>query len=156
MSDNIIAGDWVGQDKIVVGNLTKSYAAIGTGAQLIINQTLSYAQELDDRQHLTERRLAAAIQYKINRYAELARQSPPDIVHSSINPYRSLLNYRIEDAYLFYGRDEPIQLLLRRMSKFRLTVLHAESGSGKTSLIEAGLASRLLADGYLPITVRSR
>ncbi|MBK8129109.1 MAG: hypothetical protein IPK53_09285 [bacterium] len=40
------------------------------------------------------------------------------------------------------------------MGNGRVTILESESGSGKTSLLQAGLASRLLADGHFPLCLR--
>lgn len=44
--------------------------------------------------------------------------------------------------------------MLDKLDRHRLTILHAESGSGKTSLLQAGLAARLLAQGHLPLCLR--
>jgi hypothetical protein len=155
-AQTLTQGDSVGQDKIVVGDVVQSYVAIGTGAQLIVNEARSLAQELDTQHQLAERRLAAAIEQKAERYAALATNAATSSAQSRTNPYRSLLNYRVEDAHLFYGRDEEIATLLERLQNFRLTILYAESGAGKTSLLEAGIAARLLTEGCLPLLVRSR
>ncbi len=48
--DEAIRGDVVGGDKITVGNISDSYLAIGTGAQVIvtqIQQALSATGELE-------------------------------------------------------------------------------------------------------------
>ncbi|MFQ5576622.1 MAG: hypothetical protein ACE5G8_06490, partial [Anaerolineae bacterium] len=66
----------------------------------------------------------------------------------------ALLDYKISDAPLFYGRRAAIKELMAYLKPGTLTVLHAESGAGKTSLLQAGLASRLLVRGHLPIHVR--
>lgn len=71
------------------------------------------------------------------------------------SPYRGLLEYRLGDAGLFFGRDEAIEQMLRHLERSPLTILHAESGAGKTSLLQAGLAPRLLAAGDLPVYVRA-
>ena len=46
---------------------------------------------------------------------------------------------------MFFGRDENCDELMRALDNGRLTVLYAESGAGKTSLLKAGLMSRLVA-----------
>ncbi len=69
-------------------------------------------------------------------------------------PYRGLLAYRIGDSRRFFGRDQAIQAFLNRLHSSSLTVLHAESGAGKTSLIQAGLLPRLIADGHLAVSLR--
>lgn len=71
------------------------------------------------------------------------------------SPYRGLLEYRLGDAAFFFGRDEAIGEMLRHLERSPLTILHAESGAGKTSLLQAGLAPPLLAAGVLPVYVRA-
>lgn len=143
-------------DYIVTGNIERSYAAIGSGAQVIVNQALSRAQELEGQQQLAEQRLAAAIQSKAQRFALLSSTAAQERGAGRANPYRSLLNYRVEDSHLFFGRAPAIAALLGRLRSFPLTILHAESGAGKTSLLEAGVAARLIANSDLPLLVRAR
>jgi hypothetical protein len=75
------------------------------------------------------------------------------------SPYKFLFSFRLKDASIFYGRDEASEALLKRVQgedeRHRLTVLHAPSGAGKTSLLNAGLSPRLLAAGGLPIYART-
>src|SRR5689334_21268317 len=61
----------------------------------------------------------------------------------------------MEDAAIYFGRDDEATALYTLVSASRLTVLHAPSGAGKTPLHNAGLAPRLAADSRLPIYVRA-
>ncbi|NJN93097.1 MAG: hypothetical protein HC875_02885 [Anaerolineales bacterium] len=63
--------------------------------------------------------------------------------------------YRLSDAELFFGRQRAITELIRHLARDRLTILHAESGAGKSSLLQAGLMPRLLGQGHLPVYLRS-
>ncbi len=149
-----VGGDKVGGDKITVGDVGGSYNAIGAGAQVIvtqIQQALSAVEEMEKGIQAAERRLAAAIAQKISRYARL---TAPAQVDTRENPYKALLDYKLEDAPFFYGRSQAIQAMWQRMGNGRVTILESESGSGKTSLLQAGLASRLLADGHFPLCLR--
>lgn len=151
------AGDTnIGQigDIFNVGDISGSYTAIGNGAQVIVNhieQALSAVEEMEKGIQVAESRLARAIQTKIETYTRLPTTVGAEAYR---NPYRSLLNYRIEDAPYFYGRHEAIREMLIRLDRNRLTVLQSDSGSGKTSLLQAGLAARLLAAKHLPLYVR--
>ena len=150
----LITGDNIGGDKIAVGNISDSYTAIGTGAQVIINQiqhALSQVDELEKSIQAAERRLAESIQKKLVSYAQL---TAPGNVGNRSNPYKALLDYKLEDAPFFYGRSDAIQAMQHKMQQSRLTILHSDSGSGKTSLLQAGLASRLLAEGQFPLYLR--
>ncbi len=57
-------------------------------------------------------------------------------------------------ARYFYGRDEEVAELARRVQRKLLTVLFGQSGLGKTSILRAGLVPRLRGQGYCPIYVR--
>lgn len=148
-----VGGDMVGRDKITVGDVSGSYNAIGAGASVIVNQiqqALSAVDELEKGIQGAERRLAAAIQRKLQRIAEVAADSDK----GDANPYKALLDYELKDAPYFYGRSAAINTMLEKIGRNRLTILYSESGSGKTSLLQAGLASRLLADEDYPLYLR--
>src|SRR5215468_10419814 len=55
---------------------------------------------------------------------------------------------------LFRGREQETTSLIRQILANRLVVLYARSGLGKTSLLNAGIAENLRAEGLLPLTVR--
>jgi CHASE2 domain-containing sensor protein len=63
--------------------------------------------------------------------------SPPD------GPYVGLDCFREEDAGLFFGRDAERTRIIGNLRASRLTLLHAESGVGKSSLLRAGVSARL-------------
>jgi tetratricopeptide (TPR) repeat protein len=70
------------------------------------------------------------------------------------NPWLGLASYTEETRGFFYGRDEEVAELGRRVQRKLLTVLFGQSGLGKTSVLRAGLVPRLRAQGYCPIYVR--
>jgi len=69
-------------------------------------------------------------------------------------PYRGLESYDVDDAEWFVGREDVVAELAARVAELRaqvarpqvLTVLGA-SGSGKSSLLRAGLVARARAEG---------
>ncbi|WP_323138564.1 MULTISPECIES: helix-turn-helix domain-containing protein [unclassified Streptomyces] len=58
-------------------------------------------------------------------------------------PYRGLARFEPDDADLFFGRDHLIDDLLELARNRRVTALVGASGSGKSSLLRAGLVPRL-------------
>ncbi|MES4892811.1 DNA-binding protein [Streptomyces sp. NPDC096012] len=58
-------------------------------------------------------------------------------------PYRGLARFEAGDAGLFFGRDELTERLLRQTGSRRFTAVFGPSGSGKSSLLRAGLIPRL-------------
>ena len=55
---------------------------------------------------------------------------------------------------LFRGRERETVALTQQILSHPLVVLYARSGVGKTSLLNAGIAETLRAEGLLPLTVR--
>ncbi|MCB0108754.1 MAG: caspase family protein, partial [Caldilineaceae bacterium] len=59
------------------------------------------------------------------------------------NPYRGLASYNAEDADLFFGRQQLIQTLAALVKAKPLTVVVGASGTGKSSVVKAGVAPYL-------------
>jgi tetratricopeptide (TPR) repeat protein len=70
------------------------------------------------------------------------------------NPWLGLASFTEETQSYFYGRDDEVAELARRVQRKLLTVLFGQSGLGKTSILRAGLVPRLRAQGYCPVYVR--
>lgn len=70
------------------------------------------------------------------------------------NPWLGLVSFTEETRAFFFGRDEEVSELARRVQRKLLTVLFGKSGLGKTSVLRAGLVPRLRAQGYCPVYVR--
>jgi hypothetical protein len=68
-------------------------------------------------------------------------------------PYPGLLTFKEEDAPIYFGRDDDIRHLIERLTArrtlggARLLVLLGASGSGKSSLLRAGVLPRLRRSG---------
>ncbi|MFF1299514.1 MULTISPECIES: hypothetical protein [unclassified Streptomyces] len=58
-------------------------------------------------------------------------------------PYRGLTPFDTDDRELFFGRDGLVGELLRLVREHRFAVVFGASGSGKSSLLRAGLIPRL-------------
>ena len=70
------------------------------------------------------------------------------------NPWLGLASFTEETRGFFYGREEEVAELCRRVQRKLLTILFGQSGLGKTSILRAGLVPRLRAQGYCPVYVR--
>ncbi len=62
---------------------------------------------------------------------------------NSFNPYVGLRPFRDDENLLFFGRDEQTLELLQRLHANRFVAVVGSSGSGKSSLIRAGLIPAL-------------
>jgi WD40 repeat protein/pimeloyl-ACP methyl ester carboxylesterase len=69
------------------------------------------------------------------------RKAP--VLKEGTNPYKGLEAYEREDANSFFGRKEEVEKLFEFVKGNPLTVLMGASGSGKSSLVKAGLIPRV-------------
>ncbi|MFI6009488.1 hypothetical protein ACIBAG_11765 [Streptomyces sp. NPDC051243] len=72
-------------------------------------------------------------------------------------PYRGLARFEPADQGLFFGRDRLTEDLLRLVCEHRFAAVFGASGSGKSSLLRAGLIPRLqeeIADRGRPAVLR--
>ncbi|MFF7127304.1 DNA-binding protein [Streptomyces sp. NPDC008240] len=88
--------------------------------------------------------------------AELAAEPRPQNEDDE-PPYRGLVRFEPGDADLFFGRDQLTNRLLELTRSRRFTAVFGPSGSGKSSLLRAGLIPRLRSPettGPQPAAVR--
>ncbi|SER58775.1 Helix-turn-helix domain-containing protein [Lentzea xinjiangensis] len=75
------------------------------------------------------------------RWREVAAElEPPEpAAEPGTSPYVGLAAFRTEDAERFFGREALIRELVSRLGEHRVVVVVGASGSGKSSLLRAGL-----------------
>lgn len=73
------------------------------------------------------------------------------------SPFKFLDSYDVDDADIFFGRDSEIDELLQHFQSYGNVLVYGESGSGKSSLVQCGLRSRLPeADAlFIPLRVHT-
>jgi hypothetical protein len=72
----------------------------------------------------------------------------PEIVVDETNPYQGLFAFTPETAKFFFGRNKEIKKLDEKVKDCNFVPVIGASGSGKSSLVRAGLIPRLLALGW--------
>jgi hypothetical protein len=72
----------------------------------------------------------------------------------ALTPYKELQSFTDHDQEYFFGREGEIDELFNRINKYRIVGLFGESGTGKTSLLNAGLLPLFKREGYLSIAIR--
>ncbi|WP_019075037.1 nSTAND1 domain-containing NTPase [Streptomyces hokutonensis] len=88
--------------------------------------------------------------------ANRVRATEPEDVGGPV-PYRGLARFEPSDRHLFFGRDRVVDEVDALVCDHRFAVLFGPSGSGKSSLLRAGLIPRLreeLATRGHPATLR--
>ena len=69
-------------------------------------------------------------------------------------PFKFLDSYQKEDADFFFGRKEEIDSLYEMIFQTRILVVFGTSGTGKTSLIQCGLANKFQSYDWLALNIR--
>lgn len=70
------------------------------------------------------------------------------------SPYRGVHPFRYADRDLFFGREQEVEELIVNVILYRLVVVFGESGAGKSSVINAGLAPALEKRGFRSERIR--
>lgn len=82
--------------------------------------------------------------------AQVLREAWPSLIEQDTSPYRGLRPFTAEHAAEFHGRDAAVEAVLSALAGHeRALLLLGPSGSGKSSLIQAGVLPAL-GDGRLP------
>ncbi|WP_328966904.1 nSTAND1 domain-containing NTPase [Streptomyces sp. NBC_00239] len=81
---------------------------------------------------------------------QVLREVLPELTEHGVCPYRGLEPFTEEHARWFRGREDAVRQVVTNLARQqRLTLLLGPSGSGKSSLIQAGVL-RALAEGKVP------
>ncbi|NEA99040.1 hypothetical protein G3I78_08120 [Streptomyces sp. SID13726] len=117
---------------------TSALSQAAAGDQLpSLALVLAYAEALEADAEEWEERWRQA-----HRAVERSRQDG-----EAVPPYRGLARYQPGDRDLFFGRDNLVGALLDLVREHRFAAVVGPSGSGKSSLLRAGLIPRLQQAG---------
>jgi hypothetical protein len=87
-------------------------------------------------------------QHKENRLALTFKEPSIPYEALSLCPYRGLLYFREEDAPFFFGRQAAVDKLIDAVQRKPLATVVGAWGSGKSSVVRAGLLPRLRSDRH--------
>jgi hypothetical protein len=121
-------------------------------AKVDVRQTVIHHTELSEDEE--ERRkqqgelkdLKQAIRQKCRDLERLVEQPAP---HTG-NPFLFMQSFDVLDAPRFFGREQVLHELLEHLGSSHTTFL---DGTGKTSVLQAGVIPALLKGGHLPLMV---
>lgn len=68
-------------------------------------------------------------------------------------PYQGLMPYDVDDSESFFGRDDDVRACLEVLKTRNALSVVGPSGSGKSSLVRAGVVASLRRDGRLAIVI---
>ena len=69
-------------------------------------------------------------------------------------PFKLLDAYSRDDSEFFFGRMEEVDQLYEMVFQSDILLVYGASGTGKTSLIQCGLASRFQSHDWLALNIR--
>lgn len=72
----------------------------------------------------------------------------------SKSPFKFLDSYTKEDFEIFFGRNHEIEEIYTKIFQSDLLLIFGASGTGKSSLINCGLANKFQETDWLPVNVR--
>ena len=70
------------------------------------------------------------------------------------SPFKFLDSFTKEDREIFFGRDKEIEELHSRVFESKILLVYGTSGTGKSSLINCGLANKFSDSDWLPVNIR--
>ena len=80
-----------------------------------------------------------------------SRRSNKQTYDLNISPYKSLQAFTQDDSYFFHGREALIAEILKKLATNPFLAVVGASGSGKSSVVRAGVIPQLIAEGlYSP------
>jgi WD40 repeat protein len=138
----------------------------------VILEQFPQLQNLQDRYHQQDRRWIDAEKFqtivggnknniKIYVFASASKdgeinwaQYRTESQSKAVEPYKFLSYYDTTDADLFFGREAISQQLAAKITSHKLVLINGKSGSGKTSLINAGIIPLLVVRGYFTMVFR--
>jgi ABC-type branched-subunit amino acid transport system substrate-binding protein len=114
--------------------------------EIMVGALFNYVEEAlrGERQEVMQ--LSVGRQTWLVRYP-LSKPEPVVTVDET-NPYQSLNAFTPETAKYFFGREPEIQKLVQQVQDCNFVPVIGASGSGKSSLVRAGLIPRLVELGW--------
>ena len=128
------AGDNVGADKVDQRDATVyGYAANAQGANIVSGQSVSG-------------NVIKIINYYYHEDTRIKTEEKADEYIPC--PYRGLYHFSPQDAEFFFGRDVFIEELYKAVQTRNFVAVLGASGSGKSSVVFAGLVPRLVKETH--------
>lgn len=125
-----------------------------SGAEVnVIQRVFKYTPLSDDEQEARKqksqlKRLQEAIQQKREDWKEEIKSS----FKAGTNPFLSMETFQSGDAARFFGHQDEVKEVMTGLLTRRVTFL---DGTGRTSLLQAGVAPAVVKAGHLPLLVKA-
>jgi ABC-type dipeptide/oligopeptide/nickel transport system ATPase subunit len=71
------------------------------------------------------------------------------------NPFPGLRPFQADEAHLFFGRERYVETIIDKLNQYHFVSIVGNSGSGKSSLLRAGVIPKLMAQQeWIILTMR--
>jgi hypothetical protein len=88
---------------------------------------------------MTDIHESSVVTSAIGSQPRFKRLPPPAMPEQPSTPYKGLVPFSEADAPFFFGRDSERKIIAANLRSSRLTILYGESGTGKSSVLRAGV-----------------
>ena len=130
------------------GNVNIAGRDIINNIQTIYERALTVGEVVEKDLQIEVNELARCVRDYLDRLKRQVANA------TSSEPYKGLEAYIFSESQIFFGRNRAIRDLYQAMRRGTLTILQAESGAGKTSLLQAGVIPRVIVEQHLAILIR--
>jgi len=72
------------------------------------------------------------------------------------SPFKFLDAYSKEDKEIFFGREKETKEIFEKLFKGNLLLIYGASGTGKTSILNCGIANKFQESDWFPVNIRRR
>jgi WD40 repeat protein len=145
-------GDWA-REELAVAQLRAAhdprfrlFMVLLTGAPSPLDPRLAFLSTrnwVDLRPHGDDR---SGFEHLLEAVTGVPQRSQTPTLDTTACPYRGLEPFDERHANLFFGREDDTRRLCERLSDTRFVAVLGASGSGKSSVVKAGLIPALRAD----------
>ena len=138
-------------DILVLSGLILLIPGIPERYQLVHDYLVSFIQNIWTNRESQQKQSPLTNNLQVERDIDRRKIKPPEISKNAIqslpliksNPYKGLQMFREEDSALFFGRELLVENLHQKLYQTNIILLLGASGSGKSSLVRAGLIPKL-------------
>ena len=140
------------RDKYEISGKVDGNAVIvqGADAKVDITQRQPTPSEIRRQAELAD---LVLLKHSINVKLENLERQIETAIDKSHNPYRFGRAMGLNEAQLLSGRTEVLNVILSRLKTEGYIYLAGNGGSGKTSLLQAGLVPEVVQKGDLPVLI---
>ena len=136
-------------DTMGVRDRLPSVSAVRPDLPRVIDEVLARATAMSPSDRFAD--IAAFVDAWHAATSAVGESAAIPVADDLVNPYKGLRPFRVADTLDFHGRRQDLDQLLDAVARNGLTAVVGPSGSGKSSLVLAGVMRAFQDHGYIAI-----